>query len=257
MVTGLEHFVQFFRGLQDCFILIGGTACDLWFTDKGLAFRATKDLDIVLVAEATRPDFFQRFWEFIRDGAYESHQQNNPPPNYYRFKKPANPLHPSMIELFTRNILEVPGDVRLTPIPAGDRLSSLSAILIDDEYYQFIVDSRITINGVPTVPVQCLIPLKARAYLNLLESQSKGEQIDAGQIKKHRNDVFRLYLTLAPDNRFPLPAKLKYDVDEFLGRFVSDSPDWPNIQQAVDGLPARQSVIAQIRENFGLDSKNV
>jgi hypothetical protein len=45
MVNGLELFLLRFQGLEDCFILIGGTACDLWMTDKGLSFRADLTAD--------------------------------------------------------------------------------------------------------------------------------------------------------------------------------------------------------------------
>ena len=82
MVNGLELFLSRFQGLEDCFILIGGTACDLWMTDKGLSFRATKDLDIVLVAEALRPEFFERFWAFIRDGALREPSAERHPPEF-------------------------------------------------------------------------------------------------------------------------------------------------------------------------------
>ena len=40
-------------------MLIGGTACDIAMTGTGLAFRATKDLDIVLYVEASDAAFAQ------------------------------------------------------------------------------------------------------------------------------------------------------------------------------------------------------
>jgi hypothetical protein len=52
-------------------VLIGGAACDLAMTDAGLAFRATKDLDIVLYAEALDAEFVRAFWDFVRGGGYE------------------------------------------------------------------------------------------------------------------------------------------------------------------------------------------
>ena len=52
-------------------MLIGGTACDLWMGERALDFRATKDLDMVLVVEALRPEFFQVFWQFVKDAGYE------------------------------------------------------------------------------------------------------------------------------------------------------------------------------------------
>lgn len=32
MVTGMETFKQYFAGFEDSFVLIGGAACDAWFT---------------------------------------------------------------------------------------------------------------------------------------------------------------------------------------------------------------------------------
>ena len=47
MVNGLKYFLAQLAGFETHFILIGGTACDLWMSESGLPFRATKDLDIV------------------------------------------------------------------------------------------------------------------------------------------------------------------------------------------------------------------
>ena len=60
---------------------------------------------------------------------------------YYRFMKPANMEFPYQIELFSRNIglLDFPEDIRITPIPTDDDLSSLSAILMDEDYYNFTI----------------------------------------------------------------------------------------------------------------------
>ena len=54
MVRGLDLFRERFREFEGSFILIGGAACDEWFTASGLVFRATKDLDLVLVEECRR-----------------------------------------------------------------------------------------------------------------------------------------------------------------------------------------------------------
>lgn len=252
MVNGLEYFLTHFAGFENHFVLIGGTACDLWMGEFGLEFRATKDLDIVLVADSLPAAFFERFWAFIREGQYKSLEQSETRPSFYRFKKPKDSRHPVMIELFSRNFLPVPEDHHLTPIPAGEDISSLSAILLGDDYFGYIVSSRMTIDGVPTVPGQCLIPLKARAYLDLVARKAGGDQIDSRQINKHRNDVFRLYLTLTPKARFALPVPLRDDLAKFLESLPSDSTDWTNIRAAVKGLPEPDRVITQIRDNFGI-----
>lgn len=58
-------------------------------------------------------------------------------------------------------------------------------------YYKLVLDSRITIDGISTVPAGCLIALKARAWLDLSGRKAAGEANVADvDIKKHRNDVF-------------------------------------------------------------------
>jgi hypothetical protein len=135
MVKGLTRFVEHFAGFENAYILIGGAACDLWLSDRSLPFRATKDLDLVLVVEALDPAFFERFWAFIQDGWYRSHQRSESRPSFYRFKDPETAGYPYMIELLSRNHLALPPDAHITPIPADDDISSLSAILLDDTYY--------------------------------------------------------------------------------------------------------------------------
>ena len=255
MVRGLDKFSQHFVGLEDCFILIGGTACELWMGSQGLDFRATKDLDIVLVVEALKPEFFERFWTFIRAGDYRSHEQSETRPNFYRFTNPQDQAYPVMIELLTHNVLDLPADVHLTPIPVEDDVSSLSAILLDEAYYGYVVESRMNINEVPTIPAHCLIPLKARAYLDLSTRRQAGDTTaNERHIKKHRNDVFRLYQTLAPTDRYPLPGPLQTDLKQFLDQLPPDAPDWSAIRNAVgaNSLPAPSEIIQQLNEIFGL-----
>ncbi len=223
--------------------------------DFGLEFRATKDLDIVLLADSLPPAFFERFWAFIREGQYGSLEQSETRPSFYRFKNPKDIRHPVMIELFCRNFLPISEDHHLTPVPAEEGISSLSAILLGDDYFGYIASSRITIDGVPTVPVECLIPLKARAYLDLVARNDGGEQIDSRKINKHRNDVMRLYRTLIPDARFILPAQLQNDLRQFLESLPPDSPDWKDIRAAVQGLPGSKQVIDQLRANFGIGGR--
>ena len=70
MVKGLEIFKEFFRDFQDQYVLIGGAACDIVFQEADLPFRATKDLDMVLIVEALTPEFGRRFWGFVEAGVH-------------------------------------------------------------------------------------------------------------------------------------------------------------------------------------------
>ena len=62
MVKGLETFREHFANFTDCYLIIGGTACDLALTEAGLEFRATKDIDVVLCLETIDAEFGEAFW---------------------------------------------------------------------------------------------------------------------------------------------------------------------------------------------------
>jgi hypothetical protein len=54
MVKGLEKFREYFKDFTGSFAIIGGTACDIAIDEAGLKPRATKDIDIILIAEVLR-----------------------------------------------------------------------------------------------------------------------------------------------------------------------------------------------------------
>ena len=111
MVHGLEKFRAYFEDLTSQYVIIGGTACDILMDELGAAFRATRDLDMVLILEALDPSFGVIFWQFIEDGGYEHRQKGTGKNQFYRFSEPRDPSFPSMIELFTR----LPDHYELSP----------------------------------------------------------------------------------------------------------------------------------------------
>ena len=86
----------------------------------------------------------------------------------------------------------------LTPLPMDEDISSLSAILLDDDYYEFLKQRKVTVNGVTVLDEAYLIPFKAKAWMDLTDRKSAGEHIDRKKIKKHKNDVFRLTELIDP-----------------------------------------------------------
>ena len=52
MVVGLDKFREFFAGLEDSYAVIGGSACDIIFNTAGIPFRATKDIEVLIVTLA-------------------------------------------------------------------------------------------------------------------------------------------------------------------------------------------------------------
>jgi hypothetical protein len=227
MVKGLEVFREHFRNYADRHVLIGGAACDIVMRGAGLAFRATKDLDIVLYVEALDAAFIRTFWEFVRAGGYKVQEKSTGEKQFYRFQKPTNADYPFMLELFSRqpDVLQVSDGSHLTPLPAEEDASSLSAILLDGDYYDFIRAGRQEIDGIPMVGAAQLIALKGRAWLDLTERARRGEQIDSKTIKKHKNDVFRLYQILDPASDPAAPEGVKNDIREFISRMRGEDVD--------------------------------
>jgi len=251
MVKGLEVFREHFRNFADRYVLIGGAACDIAMTGAGLPFRATKDLDIVLFVEALDSAFVRAFWEFVRTGGYEVQEKSTGEKQFYRFQKPANADYPFMLELFSRqpDVLQVAEGSHLSPLPVEEDASSLSAILLDNDYYNFIRAGRQEIDGLPWVGAAQLVALKARAWLDLTARVERGEQIDSKTIKKHKNDVFRLYQILDPAIDPMAPEAVKRDIGDFIARMRAEEIDLKSL-----GLRTgtRDDVLAEIARDYRL-----
>ena len=252
MVKGLDIFRERFRGYSDRYVLIGGTACDLAMGEAGLEFRATKDLDIVLCVEALDTAFVEAFWAFVRDGGYQVQERAEGDKQFYRFQKPKSENYPFMLELFSRSPdgLPIAQGSHLTPIPTAEEVSSLSAILMDAEYYGFIRSATRSIGDLPVVGPEGLIPLKARAWLDLTERKAKGESIDSRDIRKHKNDVFRLYQIVDPEMMLEIPDKVKADMAAFVTRVASEGVDLK-----APGMPKTdlESILTNLRKLYRID----
>lgn len=224
VVKGVDQFKAHFSGQEESYALIGGAACDLLFGEAGLPFRATKDFDMVLCVEIVDKAFAEVFSGFLNAGGYQARERSSGQREFYRFHKPSDKSFPSMIELFSRQPdgFELPDDAQLTPIAVEESAISLSAILLDDDYYAALQDKRRIINGISLADESILIPFKARAYLDLLARKTNGEEIDNKQIKKHRADVFRLAQLLPAEIELDLPEPLNADMSAFLASVTSD-----------------------------------
>lgn len=204
MIKGIQTFISHFLQYSDQYVLIGGSACDMLMDEAGLEFRSTKDLDLVLCAEALTDEFVRHFWDFIDKGGYEIKQKANGTKCFYRFTKPTNADYPFMLEILSKkpDILGDRSPGEIVPMTINEEVISLSAILLDEDYYNFMLSQRSEVDGVVIASPACLIPLKMRAWLDLTKRKENGEYIQSSDIKKHKNDVFRLSQLL---NNQPLP----------------------------------------------------
>ncbi len=229
MVRGIESFKEWFKGCEEQYAIIGGTACDLLMTNEGLSFRATKDIDLVLIIEAVNTSFGRQFWDYITAAGYEHRAKSSGNPQFYRFTKPKSEEFPFMIELFSRkpDSITLPENATLSPLPLDEEISSLSAILLDNDYYELLRKGRVLISGITVLGAPYLIPFKAKAWLDLTKRKATGEQIDSKNIRKHKNDVYRLteLLNLSAEPLLNIPDSVKNDMKDFIDCMRTEDVD--------------------------------
>lgn len=225
LVHGLDKFREFFAEYNDKYVIIGGTACSIAMQTVGADFRATKDIDIVLTVDALSTEFYKVFWTFIRAGEYSTFNKSSDKDKFYRFHSPKNLEFPFMIELFAPD-LEGHFDSETFPIKweeiESEDTASLSAILLDTDYYEFIKSGRREVDGVTIIGAEHIIPLKGKAWMDHVRREAAGEKVDSKLIKKHKNDIIRLYSILTIGQTVALPESIKADVLIWLDMLSKD-----------------------------------
>lgn len=252
MITGYEKFKERFAGFEGQYVLIGGTACDIIMENEELPFRATKDIDIVLLVEAITVEFGKQFWEFIKEAGYEHLNKSTGKAQFYRFTSPKNREYPYMIEIFSKkpDFIMIDNKSMLTPLPIDEEISSLSAILLNDTYYDLLKNGQIVIDGIPVLRPTCLIPFKAKAWLDLRERKNNGEHIDSRNIRKHKNDVFRLARLITSDTRQHLEKEIAIDMKCFLRAMTKEEVDLKSME--IKGIN-KESIIDLLYKCFGIE----
>ena len=196
-MVGLDKFKEAFADFSDNYVIIGGTACDIVMTGTVVRPRATHDIDMIVVVENMTPEFGSKFWAFIKEAGYRPERRKTKegePKKYelYRFID-GKEGYPEMIELLSRHpdVLGEPQGLVIEPLPFSDDISSLSAIIMDDDFYHFTIKNSVLTDGIRHASPIALIALKAKAYLNLLAEKESGHHVNTRNIKKHRSDVMK------------------------------------------------------------------
>ena len=216
MGTEINSFIEKFKDYADCYTVIGGTACDILMTEAGTDFRATKDIDMILIMEARYKEFAHIFWEFIMEGGYRFGWKNSEKAHFYRFTEPRSG-YPAMIELFSRElnyINFIPDGI--IPIHIDEDTSSLSAILLNDDYYKFMLTGRRVVSGISVLDTEHLIPFKMYAWLDLKDKKARGEHVNERDLKKHKYDVFRLLQIARRDNKIETNGIVRENIIRFM-----------------------------------------
>ncbi len=215
MVNGIELFREKFINYTDCYTVIGGAACEILMTDAEIDFRATKDIDMILILEDRYAEFARVFWDFIHEGNYRCGWKNSKDVHFYRFTDP-DPGFPAQIELFSRKPdYHLYIETGIIPIHTEEDVSSLSAILLNDDFYEFMLKGREVIDGICVLGALYLIPFKMFAWLDLEERKAKGEHVNERDLKKHKYDVFRLAEIIPSDKSVAVRGLVAESIDKF------------------------------------------
>lgn len=217
MVNGLAKFREFFADHADDFVIIGGVASVLLLEEAALSTRNTNDIDMVLCVDVINSALAGKFDAFLKAGRYQKYQYTDGEKRFYRFSDPEDASFPKTLELFARppSDLQLPDDARYVRLDVEDAQVSLSALLLDKEYFDAIKDHRRMLEGIPILQPSLLIPFKARAYLDLAARVAANDGTDSNKALKHARDVFRLARLLRPDQPVALPTPLQNDVRAF------------------------------------------
>ena len=155
-----------------------------------------------------------------------------------------------MIELFSRRAeaISLPEDAVLTPLPMDDDISSLSAILLDDDYYQLVRSGTVVVDGINVLDAAYLIPFKAKAWLDLTQKKAAGQSVDSKNIRKHKNDVFRLSALLGPQSHVIVSESVLADLHAFLSAMQNEMVDMKQLGIVRD----KETVISDLMRTYSL-----
>jgi len=223
-MVGINKIREYLGGFNSNYVIIGGTACNLNLEEADLRGRATKDVDMIVICEAINTEYIWQFWTFINAGGYKicpvfANSYGEKKLNYYRFAEPTDSSFPAYIELFSR----IPDGIQLSDVAHlvhidmnEDYLSGFSAILMDDDYYNYAIVHSREIDGIQVIDKDALIVLKAKAYLNNKKRKEEGQQVHQDDIDKHKKDIYRISFLFSGEERYDVADSIKADLNDFL-----------------------------------------
>lgn len=221
MVQGLDKFVEYFKDFKRDYVVIGGLATAMVMNQLDFTFRATKDIDLVVISNDNE-EFLKRLLSFIELAGYRTKQRtkNDTKHNLFRFFGSDDKSYPEQIELFAihKEDSTIISNRHIVPIETPEFYDYLSAILLDKDYYNLLIDNTVEINGLNVASAEVLIPLKIHAHLNLINGKSNYDG-------KHLRDVIRLCTVLDGENNISLYGEAKEDFLKFIPIFEEIEED--------------------------------
>ena len=152
-----------------------------------------------------------------------------------------------MIELFAtaESGFELDEGQRAIPITTPENVESLSALLLDEEYFELIKKNVKSGDGINLLNTFALIPLKAKAYLDI-----KNRGGDSREWKKHRRDIVNLAVNfVTEETKETLTGNIRIDLEEFL-RVVKTELTKDVIKGACEQDISAVEIISSLKKAF-------
>ncbi len=97
---------------------------------------------------------------------------------------------------------------------------------MDEEYYHHTINSSVIEDDVRIANPLSLLCLKVKAFLNLTEDKKTNPDVRSSDIKKHRDDVFKLLaMRIDPFTPVELSATMKDELTTFIGLMEESLPN--------------------------------
>ena len=111
----------------------------------------------------------------------------------------------------------------IVPLHIDDETSSLSAILLNEDFYNFMLQGRRTIRGASVLGAEHLIPFKMYAWLDLKDRKTRGEHVNERDLKKHKHDVFRLLQIAEQEKKIETSGLVNESIQRFLNEIKEET----------------------------------
>lgn len=142
-------------------------------------------------------------------------------------------------------------DQHIIPIQ-NDEFTKLSAILLDDEYFNLIKDGvKKSTEGFSIINEKIVMCLKARAFRDLRERKVAGDKhIDSKDIQKHLKDIFRLVPSLNDGSSISLKGRPQKDMQLAVDEL--NKLDARTVKQFMSGNPIvnKNELLEFVRKAF-------
>lgn len=238
--AGLGHFQDYCKDLDEHYVVVGGFAT-LMVLDSELENhgKATFDIDLVLLT-INSTEMTKRIKRYVKEGGYKIQIDSKDQYRYYRFIEPQKENFAKEIELFAsnENRLELDDEQRIIPVDAEEGLCSLSAIMLDPEYFEMIKNNVDKNHRAPCTNTQATIMLKMSAFYDLKNRGNK-------KWKKHRKDILKLVLLLTGVEEIKLAGRMQQDLDAFVKHLEQDV-DKKMLKSIADKLPVEKEQVIEI-----------